>query len=105
MALTYNFENVENYKKKVRSKRGVLVANSLVWATMAVGIRKITEKNYKKFYSRLCAFEHLFGCYIYKNSKPAYITLDEVKNFIGLVTNANELTASQFEAFQGRIGA
>ena len=106
MALTFNFEKVKDYKKKIRSKRGCAVANALVWATMAVGMNEITEKNYKVFYSRLCAFEHLFGAYFYtagKTTKPAYITLDEVRNFIGLHTNACRLSASQFERFQGKV--
>ena len=105
MALNYDYSKVEHYKQKLRSKRNQLVLNSLIYATMAVGIRRITEKNYKIFYSRLTAFEHLFGAYLMKGEKckPAYITLDEVKMFIGLVTNANELTASQFERFQGKV--
>ncbi len=105
MALNYDFSKVEHYKQKLRSKRNQLVLNSLIYATMAVGIRKITEKNYKIFYSRLTAFEHLFGAYLMKGAKckPAYITLEEVKMFIGLTTNANELTAAQFERFQGKV--
>lgn len=105
MALNYDYSKVEHYKQKLRSKRNRLVLNSLIYATMAVGIRRITEKNYKIFYSRLTAFEHLFGAYLMKGKKckPAYITLNEVKMFIGLVTNANELTASQFERFQGKV--
>lgn len=107
MALNYDFSKVENCKKKLRSKRNELVLNSLIFATMAVGIRKITEKNYKTFYARLTAVEHLLGAYLIKGEKcvPAYITLDEVKSFIGLVTNANELTASQFESFLRKAGA
>lgn len=107
MALNYDFSKVEHYKRKLRSKRNQLVLNSLIYATMAVGIRKITEKNYKIFYSRLTAFEHLCGAYLIKGEKckPAYITLDEVKMFIGLTTNANELTAAQFERFQGKVEA
>ncbi|MCR5266773.1 MAG: hypothetical protein K6E29_09325 [Cyanobacteria bacterium RUI128] len=108
MALTYDFSKVENYKKKTRSKRNKAVAYALPFATMAVGMNDITEKNYKIFYSRLCAFEHLFGPYYYtagKTTKPAYITLEEVKMFIGLHTNACRLSASEFERFQGKVEA
>lgn len=106
MALTFNFEKVKDFKKKIRSKRGMAVKTALIYATMAVGMNEITEKNYKVFYSRLCAFEHLFGPYFYtggKKTKPAYITLDEVKAFIGLHTNACRLSAAEFERFQERV--
>lgn len=107
MALNYDYSKVERYKQKLRSARNQLVLNSLIYATMAVGIREITEKNYKIFNSRLTAFEHLFGAYLLKGKKckPAYITLEEVKMFIGLKTNANELTAAQFEKYQRKVAA
>ncbi len=102
MPLTFNFEQVQNFKQKIRSKKNRSIANILVYATMAIGIRKITEKNYKKFYARLTAAEHLNGSYLYAGNKPYYITLEDVERFIGLVTNANEMTAAQFERFLTR---
>lgn len=97
MALTWNIKNVKDWKKKQRKQRNKLVLNVLIWSTLVVGFGCITEKNYKKFYARLTAMEHLNGAYLYKGKKPDYITLEDVEMWIGLKTNAGDFSAADFE--------
>jgi len=59
------------------------VLNSLIWTTMSIGMSEITEKNWKDFYTRM----KLLGI-------P--ISSQEVKDHIGLMTNADTLTKLQF---------
>lgn len=66
MSLNWNITNVENWKKKQKSKKKNSVLNMLIWATMIIGVGNITKKNYKKFYARLTAYEHLHGAFMYR---------------------------------------
>ena len=97
MGLAWNITKVQNWKQKQRKKHNYNVLNSLIWSTLIVGINEITEKNYKIFYARLTAYEHIRGTYLYKGNKPYYITLEDVKNWIGLWTNSDTFNATTFE--------
>ena len=97
MSLNWNITNVENWKKKQKSKKKSANLNALIWATLIIGVGNITKKNYKKFYARLTAYEHLHGAFMYKGDKPYYITLEDVEEWIGLHTNAGDCSAAEFE--------
>jgi len=74
------------------------VLNSLIWTTMSVGMDKISEKNWKDFYTRM----KLIGSdrsLLRKDKDGNYtvpISAQEVKDHIGLMTNASTLTKLQF---------
>jgi hypothetical protein len=76
------------------------VTNVIIWATMPVGMNQITEKNYDKFFVRLSALESAFGSYLKEVNRDELvdrpITLAEVRQHIGLATNAASLTGAQF---------
>lgn len=97
MSLNWNIEKVENWKAKQRSQRNRVILDALIWSAMFVGISAITKKNYKKFYLRVSTFERINGAQMMKGKKPYYLTLEDVKNWIGLKTNVSDMTASQFE--------
>jgi hypothetical protein len=64
------------------------VTNSLIWATMSVGIGEITEKNWKEFFVRLKAVEGVYGPLLYNGeTNKSLLTEKEVFNHIGLSTN------------------
>jgi len=65
------------------------ITNNLIWATMAVDMGSITEKNYEEFYRRLIIAGRVFG-------SPYRITLADVKRRIGLGCNVTTKTATQF---------
>lgn len=74
--------------------------NALIWATMGIGMREITEKNYKEFYSRLRYSDALDGnktlAWDFEKREQRDYTLEDVKRHIGLSTNASNLTRNQF---------
>jgi hypothetical protein len=74
------------------------VLNSLIWTTMSIGMSSITEKNWKDFYTRM----KLLGSdrsLLRRDENGGYtvpISAQEVKDHIGLMTNATTLTKLQF---------
>jgi hypothetical protein len=72
---------------------GSNVTETPIWATIPVGINQITHSNYEKFWVRLSAIEHAFGSYLKEVQRDElverFITLAEIKQHIGLGTNAS----------------
>jgi len=111
MALNWNLEDVENYKELFTKEdeqgysKMISIYERVLMSTIYVGIRSITEKNWKKFYNRVYMLESVGGAGYYSTLKlldgteklqPIYITEDDVKRMIGLRTNASELSKTQF---------
>ena len=70
-----------------------VVTHTLIWATMLVGMNRITEKNSKEFHKRLIEFEVIHGTgMLVDNSDPEkkerQPTLEEIQIHVGLKTNA-----------------
>lgn len=73
----------------------------LVFATMIVGMCKISEKNCKEFFYRLHLYESMFGSLIVEeDGEPCFFLLPDVKDHIGLVTNA---TTTPFGQWSKRV--
>ena len=73
------------------------VTNRLVWLTMSIGIRYITEKNFEQFFHRVFIYEHAVGASRYdKDRNEKFFTLQEVHDNIGLRSNADERTEANF---------
>jgi len=90
--------------------------DKLIWATMAVGMPTITEKNYLEFYARVTMYEALMGKMSWHYEESAKFWTEMDKDFgwewregeswlskvevihanIGLRTNANSETRAQF---------
>jgi len=74
------------------------VLNSLIWITMSIGISSITEKNWEDFYTRM----KLLGVdrnllRIDENGSPTIpISAEDVRDHIGLMTNASTMTKAEF---------
>lgn len=83
------------------AKRLNSVTESLIFATIPVGLNQITKGNHEKFFVRLSALESAFGSFLKEVSRDQIvdrsITFDEVKQHIGLSTNAASLTDAQFK--------
>ena len=111
MPLNYDLGGIEDYKRKCYRKAKVdefgrktkeysyylkPIINCLIDATRTVGINKITEKNAEHFHRRLIELEVVTGrgfiTQIEKIGKQEFHkrmpTLKEVKDHIGLWTNA-----------------
>jgi len=74
------------------------VLNSLIWITMSIGMNSITEKNWKDFYTRMKLLE-ADRSLLRIDEDGNYtipISAEDVKDHIGLMTNASTMTKSQF---------
>lgn len=106
MALHWDIREVKRgnklYHRNEEGKKGKMkqLYETIILATIMVGIPNITEKNYEKFYNRLHFLETMNGAFFYEKKYgkliPRYITKEEVKNMVGLKTNATSWTRSQF---------
>lgn len=79
------------------------LTRTLIFATMHVGIPRITEENAVEFFNRCHIHEQVVGNWQYRLSEDQdpktvaiYIKLDDVKSHIGLSTNASRLTDAVF---------
>ncbi len=94
MALTYDLTKCEN------GMTGL--AETLIFATMFVGINHITEKSADEFFVRIKLWEAAGGALRVMGREngggfePCPLTLDEVRAYIGLNTNASVLTKAKF---------
>jgi hypothetical protein len=96
MSLNWNIEKCKNWKE-LNVKPQWPVTDSLIWATMAVGISTITKTNAEEFHRRLHLYEAQEGSYLLEGGKPSPITLEDVERRIGLSTNAGSLSKTEFK--------
>jgi len=82
-----------------QKKRLNYVTSTLIWATMIIGVSEITKKNVDHFFFRLHAWEKINGSFLLdKNGNQNYIKYDDVKQHIGLSTNASTMSNLKFFA-------
>ena len=105
MSLDWNVANVKDFKKVCwvdESENSAVnpITEALIWATMSVGLNKITKKNLDAWYVRLTVLSKLFGppMYNWEDGKRTdrNITLAELQMHIGLYTNADSYTDAVF---------
>ena len=110
MALHWDVGRVANWNNLVRlpsgmgegSERTHPVTETLVFATMAIGMNEITSKNWIEFYQRLRAVERVTGPTLWRHmdlpkyDERNYITPLEVYMHIGLHTNASSMSLAKF---------
>lgn len=98
MSLNFDYTQVEGFDQMDENER--VTGDSLVWATMAVGINHISKENAQEFFTRVSAVEMLSGAYRHSSTGPApgplYFTPEDVLRFVGLRTNASVLTKAKF---------
>lgn len=100
MPLTYDLTKVQNFEdvcfvgpviKGTTERKWNPVTESLIFATLEVGIGEITNDNWQEFYRRLRISEKVSGPYLInvaETDQTRLITPKEVKQHIGLKTNA-----------------
>lgn len=105
MSLNYNYSAVpEQYTVSPFDKDRIHpVTNYLIWSSLLTGVGSITKSNYQEVYRRVAVLQKLNGSDIQyldpltKDLVSIYVTLDDIKNHIGLWTNASTMTPSQFD--------
>lgn len=73
------------------------ITHTLIWATIGVGIGRITERNASEFFARYRLTERISGPFLIDgegNSRT--VTPQEVYAHIGLTTNVSDETRQQF---------
>lgn len=93
MALHWDVKEVADWKQLQEEESGITAC--VVWATMFVGIPRITADNAAEFARRVHVWEDVNGRI---RSDDKRITLADVERRIGLWTNASRETRRQFEA-------
>jgi len=73
-----------------------LKTEALLWLTMGVGIREITEENLDEFFSRVDMWEGVHGSYLKLGGESYRLTYEDVARRVGLSTNASSMTKSAF---------
>lgn len=106
MALTWDLGKIKNYEevcfKKNEDGTETMTSETeaMIWATMAVGIGRITDLNAADFYSRIHFYEKVFGSFLISfedgNRTEHYLTPEIVNNHIGLHTNVGKETDAAF---------
>tara|TARA_R100000005_G_C4991157_1_gene198538 strand:- start:634 stop:1083 length:450 start_codon:yes stop_codon:yes gene_type:complete len=74
---------------------------ALIWATLGLGLSEITEENYKEFWLRVNMTETYegpwMGAMLEDNKRmDIYFSLQDIKDRIGMYTNAETLTWNQW---------
>lgn len=91
MSLNWNLNKINDKKNVCFTEDGLKeVTNNLIWATLAVDIGDITEDNAEEFHHRLALLTALRG--VNWND----ISLQDIKNHVGLHTNVSTKTWKEF---------
>jgi len=96
MSLNWNAEKVPDFERKRQENPEML--NCLIWASMSIGLGKITEKNVEEWVYRLrrAAFEG-HPLIVQSDGTPCEITEDMIRPWIGLRTNVADVTNAGFD--------
>ena len=73
--------------------------DALIWGTMLVGLHRITEANLPEWLLRMRMERANYASAFqikYQNEREYYLRLEHLRKFIGLRTNATELTRSKW---------
>ena len=112
MALSWDITAIENHKelcwvdsKEVGKHELNPITDCLIWATMFIGMREITEKTLDEFVMRLIEWEKVVGGFLQdtstgKYTMPSYV---DVEFHIGLKTNVTEFTKRQWKSKLARM--
>lgn len=76
-------------------ERMSVTTQTLIFATMSVGLGSITEKNAEEFYRRLAWVER-DGAFRRSSEGDVPFTLEDVKAHIGMTTNVSDETKSKW---------
>ncbi len=105
MSLNADYRNIEGRSKLFDEKNQLRPkAYAVVMMTMLVGMGEITKKNFQEFYRRACMAEAVSGALCQDSKGPCYITLEDVRQMIGLKTNVfPSWPPKKFEAHVAKI--
>ena len=102
MALNFDVSNIADYQNITTSpfneNKWHPVTEYLVFALMGIGVNEIKVGNVDEVFRRVAIHQKLHGPALEYYIPPTtiYVTLQDIKNHIGLRTNVSTLTAAEF---------
>jgi len=94
MALHWNVKNCDQSACWDKDENLTPTCESMIWATMILGIPEITEATIKEFMYRMEFDRRLMNTFPTSDDKP--VSMELVRPFIGLKTNANKYTRAKW---------
>lgn len=101
MSLDWDVTKVHNYQE-IKTDEEWPITYGLIFLTMSIGIREITEENCREVLTRIRCIEKVYGPTFQKPGQdggppePRPVTIEDIKRRIGLKTNVNLMTKLQF---------
>jgi hypothetical protein len=102
MALCWDVKNVKNRDEVCSVKDGDRtiwhpVTEGIGFYMLTLGIDHLEEKNVEEFFNRMTLADTTFGAPIMNTTEgPYYISKEELRQHIGMRSNASRLTKQQF---------
>lgn len=110
MALTWSVSSIPNHERVTTApfrRDGKTqwhpATEALVWLSVHCGFSTITEKNVDDVAERIRIWEHYIGAPMRSSSGPLRVSMDDIRDHIGLSTNVTTLNQHQFWAKVRRI--
>ncbi len=101
MSLNFDFSRVQNQSTVCTDpsnpEKWHPVAEGLVWLSLTCGFSSIERNNVEKVTARVLAYQLVTGPYL-RNGRgdTFYITAADVERFVGMRTNATQMSDSQW---------
>ena len=97
MSLNYNVGKIFDRQTLHSNDAEWAITETLIWATMQIGLGSITKTNVELFATRLHLYQEIFGPLMSKAGGGIRVTTADVQRRVGLSTNADTLTAPAFK--------
>lgn len=94
--MTLNYDSTKCNPQFPKDDNDSLLREVLSIGSISYGIQTITKGNAEKVFNRIQRIEKVSGSWRQRDGQPVYVTLDEVKRWIGLSTNCSPLSDKQF---------
>ena len=78
------------------------ITEALIWATIAVKLGDITDKNWREFWTRLHMSERVYGPSLRRDGEEYYLSPDDVRAHIGLSCNVCDESKQKFHHAMAR---
>lgn len=94
MSLNWNLREVENFEGvcfvgEGEERRLNPITDALIWYTLLIDIGQLTEKTFEEFFARMVIYDALRSPFYYDGTQYRSITREELRQHIGLNTNAS----------------
>lgn len=109
MSLNYDLSRIDRkfWHADEADETEKVVTESMIWATIAVDMGEITEANAEEFARRLNSYQELRGAFMQRyvdgEMQERPLTLEDVRNRVGLKTNVTTTSKRAFTAKLARL--